>query len=284
MAEQVPMSGFGVPPLPQSAQVSERPSAGNMQPGFVPPAPAPAPAAPAPAADGMYTQAQVDAMIAAAKAPAAAPAPGPAANPSSLIQAPALEGSADPVLKSYTEMFIASSEGLDLDRVVGKALAFGDASLIDIAYLQEKGGARAANLITMAQAIVQRVQSQAEAGEQAAYAAAGDKAAWHAAASVFDQSAPAHTKMVVKQMLDSGNAEAVAAAAKTVVEFAQKSGQVVNRPGLLHAGAGGSGTAQALSKVDFQTEHAKLNTNDPAYTAKRGELFNRRALGKSLGI
>ncbi len=291
MAENVPMNGFGVPPLPTTAQPSgnpQPPSAASMQPGFVTPPAAPAaaqPAAPAAAPAGAtYTQAQVDAIIAASLGGAAAPA-APQVNPGAGITPPQLTaGASDPVLSSMTAMLTASAPGLDIDRAIGKALAYGDPALIDLAYMGEKGGANAQHLIVMAKALVERVQVQAAAGEQAVFAAAGGKDAWHAAAGVFDKNAPAHVKQVVKMMIDSGNASQMEAGAKMVVDFGKNSGLMPTAPGLVHAGAGGAGTAQALSREEFQTLHFKLNPNDRDYNLQRDQLLQRRQLGKSLGM
>jgi hypothetical protein len=285
MAENVPVGGFNVPSVPAGAQVNERsqPAAANMQPGFVPPA--------APAGQGgTFTQADIDAAVAAATRQPAAPAV-PAAQiaplvPGAAIHRPPTELTTanDPVLSSMTAVFTSVGGDVDLDRAVGKALMYGDASLIDLAYLTEKGGANAAHLTVMAKAIVERVQAQAEAGAQAVFAVAGDQAQWQAAAAVFDQSAPAHTKLVIKQMLDSGNPQAISAAAKSVVEFAQSSGQLVQRPGLVQAGAAQLSSAQGLDKVGFQAELRKLAPNSRSYEADRAQLFQRRSLGKSLGL
>lgn len=290
MVENVPVSGFNIPPAPAGAQVVERPNAGNMQPGFVPPAtPAPAaPAASAPGAPATYTQEQVDAMLAAARGGQPvppAPAPSAAILPNATSTPEELRTANDPVLQSMTNFFLASAQGVDLDRAIGKALAYGDANLIDMAYLTEKGGPQAAQLAVMAKGIVDRVQAQAQAGEQAVYSQAGGKEQWTASAAVFDQAAPAHLKLVVKTMLDSGNNESISAAAKMVVEFAQNSGSLPNRPGLINAGAPTSAAqGQALDKAAFQELHRKLDPNSPNYVNEKNQLFQRRQLGKSLGL
>jgi hypothetical protein len=285
---QVPTNGFGVPPAPPGATTNEgRPPASSMTPGFVvPAAPAAAPVA-APTA-GTYTKADLDAAVAAALAgkaapAAAAPTGAPVLTPGAAVNVGELNVASDPVLKGMTDMFAASGTGIDLDRAIGKALVYGDAALIDTAYLTEKGGAQAANLALMAKAIVGRVVDQAAAGEQAAFAAAGGKAQWQAAAGVFDQKAPAHTKLVVKSMLDSGNPELIAAASKTIVEFASGSGFVPVAPHLQAPTSGGGGV-QALDKNGFQAELRKLNPNSPSFTQDRETLFVRRHMGKKLGV
>jgi hypothetical protein len=171
-----------------------------------------------------------------------------------------------------------------MDRAFGKALEFGDPSLIDMAYITEKGGAVAENLKAIAQGIVDRVQYQAQAGEAAVYAIAGDKAQWDTALAVFDAKAAPHVKTVVQTMIDSGNLGAIQSAAQMVVEFSKGSGRMVNAPGLINAGASNGNAASGLSKVEFQKLHSKLDPNSPSYTADRGQLYARRSVGKQLGL
>lgn len=296
MAEAVHMGagGFAVPPIPDGAQVHERsgnspPPAAAQVPGFVAP-PAPAPAAPA----GTFTAEQVQAMIAdalkqaqpqaAAPAPSAAPA---ALAPAAAINTPAeLTAATDPVLSSMTAIFTSTVTGLDISRALGNALTHGDPNLIDVAYIREKGGAQADHLLTLAKGIIGRVEAQAQEGVRAVHAAAGGEAQWNASVGVFNTSAPAHQKLVVRQMLDSGNPEMVQAAAQTVVEFAKNSGMVPVAPGLVQAGAAALGSAQGLSKADFQRELLALKgrANQPGYEQARAELYQRRSLGKQLGM
>lgn len=285
MAEHVAVSGFNVPPAApgadeRGAPAPVQPPAGNMAPGFVPPN-----------QGGTFTQAQVDAQIAAAiaaatKAPAA-PAPAAPAPVLPVSQGAGFnlseEVGSDPVLASFTQAFSAIGNGIDINRAIGNALTHGNAALIDTAYLAEKGGAQAAQLQTIAQAIVDRVQTQTAAATDAVYSTAGGKEQWTTAAAVFDQNAPKHLKVVIANLLESGNAESIRAGAQTVIDFVKQNGLVSNPAVLLNAGAGNLGSGQALSKAEFQDLHAKLDPNGRNYAAERESLFARRSLGKQLG-
>lgn len=267
-AQNVPVVGGNIPPIPAQSQPSNLPPQG-MQPGFV-----------NPDAPQGITQAQVDAQIAAALA-AAKPAPAtpvPSPVPDFAANAPA-----DPVLASLTDVFVKVGNGLDLDRAIGKALQYGDPALIDKAYITEKGGATATQLATLAEAIVTRVQTQTSEAVNSVYSTAGDKASWDAAAAVFNQQAPAHLKMVIAQMLESGNPQAVKAAAQSVVDYTRNNG-LVSAPGqYVNAGATGASAAQALDKEGFQEALRSLDRNSRTYETQRQDLFVRRALGKQLG-
>ncbi|NYW24518.1 hypothetical protein C6506_28920 [Escherichia coli] len=76
----------------------------------------------------------------------------------------------------------------------------------------------------------------------------------------------------------------VQAGAKLIVQFSQLSGAVPQR-GTPYAPAMPVTQAQnALTKEQFKQEVAKLNPNDPNYAQLYQELYNRRALGKRLGL
>lgn len=274
MAENVPVAGFSVPPVPGN---DGRPAASSMEPGFVrqaPQIPAPVPA-PAPDA-GLLTPAQVQEQIAAALALAK---PAQAAPPAYDFA----DTSNDPVLNSLQSVFASVGAGIDIERALGKALTYGDPALIDLAYIKEKGGATADQLAIVAKAIVERVQTQTESATSAVYDTAGGKPQWDAAAATFDQNAPAHLKLVIGKLLDSGNRDAVKQAAQAVVDYVKQNGLVPTGAGLLTPNASGMNSAQALTKEDFQAALQKLDPNARNYDATRQDLFARRSLGKQLG-
>lgn len=272
MADAVPTSGFSVPPAP---------GAHERQPA--PAAPAPAPAAPAPVAPQPLTQADLQAVIAqlAPQAPAPATPAAPVQNQPQFVANEDMPN--DPVLASFTQAFTAIAQGVDIQRAIGNALTHGNPALIDMAYLAEKGGAQAEQLKTIAKAIVDRVQSQTAEAASAVYDAAGGQEHWTAAAAAFSQSAPPHLKLVVKQLLESGNREGVKAGAQTVIDFVRQGGLVVV-PGKQVQAGGGMAAAQALSKEQFQTELFKLDKNSRTFEQDRATLFARRQAGKQLGL
>lgn len=286
MTTAVPTNGFNAPP-----GVNVPPP--NMEPGFVqnpagstPPAePATAPAAaPAPSA----LDAQVAALLAAlqaqqAPAPAAAPAvpDGNVQNPTGLnsLDPATLE---DPILRSMATVMQTVGKDLDMDRVFSKALDHGDASLIDAAYLREKGGANADQLLVIAQGIVQAVNAQAAAVTAEVHNLAGGSQNWEASVAAFNKNAPVEFRQVVALMLDSKDKGKISAGAKLVVEFSKGSGLIPNAQPLIQAGAG-SGAAQALTKEAFQAELRKLNPHSREFSEQRQALFARRQIGRNLG-
>lgn len=193
----------------------------------------------------------------------------------------------DPVLRSMGQMIQTVGKDLDLNRVLGNALAHQDPSLIDIAYLVEKGGANASQIAQMAQSLVQSVSAVSARTTQEVYASAGGEAQWNAYTATFNQSAPAAYKQVVAQMLDSGNPAQIQAAAQTIVQYGQQNGRVpVPAQGMGSLPNGGLGGAQGLSAAEFKTQlhalDAGRNTN-PNWEQARADLFTQRAIGARMG-
>lgn len=285
MAEQVPTNGFVAPP-----GVNIPPS--NMEPGFVqnpaqPPA-NPAPAAQAPATTNDALNTQVQALLTALQAQNAATA--------SVTAAPATEAKTpggyndldaatidDPILRSMATVMQTVGKDLDMDRVFSKAIEHGNPALLDLAYLREKGGANAPQLITIAEGIVQAVNAQADATTKEVHALAGGSTQWDASVAAFNTGAPQELRQVVALMLDSKNKSQINAGAKLVVEFAKGSGMIPNVNPLVQNGGSAVSAAQALTKEGFQAELRKLNPNAREYHAEREALFARRAMGRRLG-
>ena len=190
----------------------------------------------------------------------------------------------DPIIRSMANVMQAAGKDLDLDRVLGKALAHGDVGLIDAAYLQEKAGANAANLLEIARGIVQAVEAKSTAITQSVYAAVGGEAQWSTSVAAFNKAAPEALRVTVAQMLDSTNEKAIMAGAKIVAEFGKASGLLPQAAGLVNTAAGAANAAQGLSKAQFQEELRKLDPNARDYEQSRQALFTRRSLGKSVGL
>lgn len=298
MADMVATNGFiGVPPA-------------GAKPGFTPPvddaakaaaeaaakaaaeAAGAAKAAPAGAADESGLAAAIAALTAALGAGDGKPAPAVgegevagsagAADSLNAFDPASLQ---DPILRSMATVMQSIGKGIDMDRVFSKALEHGDAGLLDVAYLREKGGENAEQLLTIAQGIVSAVNAQGEALQKSVHEAAGGSATWNASTAVFNKAAPSELRTVAKLLLDSGDANKVKAGAKLVVEFAKSKGLVPQHSARVADGSTAAMPAAAgLSKPAFQDELRKLNTQARDYTEQREALFARRAFGRTIGL
>ena len=299
---QVPNQGFQVPPAgdpPRMPNGNGNPiAAPNQQPGWVQnpgQQPQQQTQQPAPQNQQPADLTNVVALLQAALAGQQAPAPqAPAQQPAADAVRPNwMQSSAnefdvnqinDPIIKSMATVLQTAGKDLDLDRVLGKALAFGDPALVDVAYLRDAGGPQAAQLAEIAKGIVQAVNAKAEAVTNEVYASVGGEAVWHASVAAFNQSAPHELKVTVAQMLDSANENFIKAGAKIVAEFGRNSGLIPQQgaPLLNSASAGVQG--QGLTREQFQAELRKIDPNSPGFEQAREALFARRALGKRSGL
>ena len=297
---EVPNQGFQVPPAgdpPRMPQGNGQPIvAPNQQPGWVQnPGQQPQPQQPAPQgqqpADLTNVVALLQAALAGQQAPAQqAPAQQPAVDAvrPNWMQSSANEFDVnqinDPIIKSMATVLQTAGKDLDLDRVLGKALSFGDPALVDVAYLRDAGGPQAAQLAEIAKGIVQAVNAKAEAVTSEVYSSVGGEAVWHSSVAAFNQSAPHELKVTVAQMLDSTNENFIKAGAKIVAEFGRNSGLIPQQgaPLLNSASAGVQG--QGLTREQFQAELRKIDSNSPGFEQAREALFVRRALGKRSGL
>lgn len=290
MTQAVPTNGFNVPSGGATVTGAQNLPPANLAPGFANPQPAAAtPPVAAPAAKP--AEGNLDASVAALLAALQAQQPAPTATTS--VPAEAVAGKLngfdvatleDPILRSMATVMQTVGKDLDMDRALGLAIERGDTGLIDKAYLREKGGANAEQLITIAEGIVQAVEQQATAVTKEVHTLAGGEAGWNVAVAAFNKSASPEMRSVVKLMLDSEKKSQITAGAKLVVEFAKQSGFVPTVNALVQNGGSAASSAQALSKEGFQEALRTLDPNSRQYQNQRSELFARRQQGKQLGM
>lgn len=292
MTQAVPTNGFsGVPGGAVVDGGVQNVPPQNQEPGFVPAPAAGTPANPAaaPAAQPSNVDQTVAALLAALKAQTpAAPSATPNAPADSVAEGKlnGLDVSTieDPILRSMATVMQTVGKGIDMDRALGIAIERGDPGLIDQAYLREKGGDNAEQLITIAKGIVQAIEAQSVAVTAEVHSLAGGEAGWQTAVAAFNKSASPEMRSVVALMLDSEKKSQITAGAKLVVEFAKQSGFVPTVNPLVQNGGAAASSAQALSKEAFQTALRSLNPNTREYQNQRAELFARRQQGKNLGM
>ena len=295
---QVPNQGFQVPPAgdpPRMPNGNGHPiAAPNQQPGWVQNPGQPQQQTQQPTQQDMSNVAAMLQAALAGQQPANAQATAQPAQPQAdAIRPNWMQSSAnefdvdqinDPIIKSMATVLQTAGKDLDLDRVLGKALAFGDPALVDLAYLRDAGGPQAAQLAEIAKGIVQAVNAKADAVVSEVYASVGGEGVWHSSVAAFNQSAPHELKVTVSQMLDSTNENFIKAGAKIVAEFGRNSGRIPQQgaPLLNSASAGVQG--QGLTREQFQAELRKIDSNSPGFEQAREALFARRALGKRSGL
>lgn len=281
MAEAVAISGLGVAAaIPAHAQVA----------GFAPPKQEVKPTAEAPAEQVKETpqsSGTPDALLQAIQdLTKSMSGSAPAVTPTEDLNSLDISKIEDPTVRSMASALKTLGKGLDMNRALGKAIETGNAEFIDRAYLAEKGGALAPDLINIAEGILTTLETKATESVTKVYTKAGSKESWDAASSAFDTNAPQSLKLAVKTMFDSGNLQHIDAAAELVITYAQQNGHISARNGTIQGGDARAGQGQGYTKEQFQAELFKLNQNmnDRDYAAKRADLFDRRRLGVTVGI
>lgn len=293
----------GVPALPAVAEPSGNgnPIKGpNQQPGFVPPPAIPGqeqpPQQPAQPANGQPNTADLVALLAAAlKETGAQPNPDVPVDQqvADAVRPAWMKESAndfdvstidDPIIKSMATVLKTAGKDLDLDRVIGLALDRGDVSLIDAAYVKEKAGDKAGDILEIARSIVTAVDAKSTAITAEVHEMLGGEANYSAAVAAFNKNAPSEVKLLVSQMLDSTNEKHIKAGAKLVAEYGRASGLMI-QPGapLVGITSAVSGQGQGLSAAEFKQELGKLDLYASDYNEQYQALHERRALGKSTG-
>lgn len=286
--------GFAVPPAGAPASVPPTTQQPIAAPGQVPgwvqnpiPQPAQQPAQGQPSQDVASLTAALTAAIAAQQPAQTAANPVSSERPGWMGASANefdVESISDPIIKSMATVLQTAGKDLDLDRVLGRALTFGDPNLVDVAYIAEKGGPQAQQLAEIAKGIVQAVEAKAQAVTQEVHALAGGEANWSAAVAAFNQAAPQELKMAVAQMLNSTKDASIKAGAKLVSEFGKNSGYIPQQGAALLNSASVGAQAQGLTKAQFQEELRKLRPDTAGFEEAREALFARRAVGRRVGL
>lgn len=184
---------------------------------------------------------------------------------------------------SYAQPGIAYIEnacekaGVDLDRAFQVAVERGDTDLIDSAYLREKLGKDADAVIRQATALFDYSANKAAESMNAVFEAVGGEQNLRQAVPYFNQSADAAERAEVKYLLDSGNKELMARAARRIVEHAKNAGMQYsqgNQP------LGSPSTAKGLSRAEYIEAISQKNITQEQYETLR----EQRKLGAQQGI
>ncbi len=280
------------PQAPPSVDPTVVPPPNQQTPGMLPPPGTP----PAGVDQAEYKEflAFKEAKAKAAAVPAPSATPTPASEPVKITPSESNESvnlmdnaaGSDPVMKSMLTVFDHGAKGLDRSRALGNALARGDASLVDVAYIREHGGEQAESLIEVAKSIVTHATAAVAEVSTAILAASGGQAGWDAAAAAFNKTALPSMRDYVAKEMESGNRARILAAAAFVTDHAKGSGLVTNQGVVVQPGGGNNGnpSESALSKGDFKAELAKLDKRDRQYQAKTDALFERRVRGANAGL
>lgn len=185
----------------------------------------------------------------------------------------------DIAVSTFARSTGASSD--DFQRACQNALDYGDADLIDKAFIKERFKDRADDALAIAEAVVEQVGIDKQRLISDVYTLAGDEAKWKESLGVYKQHAPAGLQKALSMMFNSGDPASVKEAAQLVVDFAKGSGVMPAAPGRFTAGSGFA-DASGLSATEFQAAVGKLNQSSRTYSADYNKLIEMRRIGKQL--
>lgn len=193
----------------------------------------------------------------------------------------------DPSVKRIVQLMDTHYPSLDRQRLMGKALEFGDPDFIDTNYLRDQIGDQADILVPFLEEIVETTQQGYESLVQDIYKEVGGQERWQGIAQVFTQSAPASIRSVAKQLIDSQDLDQIGQGIRLILDYAEQSGIAPKPPRLIQGQGFTQGGGHGLSAEDFKAELAKVgsrNSNPRNYDKLVTELRQRRALGIELGL
>lgn len=169
---------------------------------------------------------------------------------------------------------------IDADRAFSKAIEYGDAGLIDAAYLKDALGDKAESVLKMAQSLFVAAEAKANAVVEQVYTQFGGKANVDQAVKFMNEKAPQEMRAAMAALLDSGQQQNIAYAVKQIVEFAGKAGAVRQLAGAMPLGT--PSAQRGLSQDAYREAIGKLpwNADDREFQ----KLADLRRLGKQQGL
>jgi len=171
----------------------------------------------------------------------------------------------------------------DVSKAMELAYATGDVNKIDTAFLKERYGDKADQAIALVQAVFEADVSAKESLLKDVYNTAGGEEQFKRCVDLFKQGAKPALQAVVKNMLDSGDAEAVRQAAALIAEYGDKSGAFVQKQGDRLNAQAGVVAGQGLSRDEFLAARRQLNPMSRSYRSDFDKLIELRQLGKASG-
>lgn len=197
---------------------------------------------------------------------------------------PALHPTGNKALDIAVSAFVSATgtSEEDISKAMEAAYEAGDAKYIDKEFLKSRFGDKADQAIALAEAVFEADAQAQKDLLDSVYSTAGGKEQFDACSALFKEHAKPAMRAVVKNMLDSGDPEAVREAASLIAEFGKQSGAMVEKDGSRQIAAAGVVPGQGLSAQEFQAARQQLNPMSRSYRDDLAKLIDMRRLGKQL--
>lgn len=171
----------------------------------------------------------------------------------------------------------------DISKAMEAAYEAGDVKYIDKEFLKSRYGDKADQAIALAEAVFEADIQAQQTLLDSVYSAAGGKEQFDVCSALFKEHAKPAMRAVVKNMLDSGDPEAVREAASLIAEFGKQSGALVEKEGSRQLAAAGVVPGQGLTAQEFHDARHALNSLSKTYHDDMARLMDLRRLGKQTG-
>lgn len=188
----------------------------------------------------------------------------------------------DPQFKPIAMYLDKVCKDIDVNRAFGNAVAYGDVSLIDKAYLQEKLGDQATEVAELAGSLFNAAVERANSQVNEIYNQFGGKSEVDQAIKFFNSKCDLDTRKVLSSLIDSGAKENITYALKQIVDFAKSRGGVITKSKTAVIGQQRQGSNRGLSKEEYHSALVKLGPRAPK--AELDKLYRARALGREQGL
>lgn len=190
----------------------------------------------------------------------------------------------DPEVARFVRLLDTHYPNIDRERVLGRAIEFGDPSYIDTGYLRDVAGDHADILEGYFTDVVERYGNAVETTVKEIYEAAGGEQQWGAIRDTFTRHAPESVKSIVRQLIDSKDPAEVKQGLEFIFDYSAKVG-LVDTPAKRVGTSGNAGAG--LSAEQFRAEVRKLggrNRDPRGYDKAVEALKQRRTLGIEIGL
>lgn len=205
--------------------------------------------------------------------------------PEKVADAPAVvKSTGNKALDIAVQSFVktaGATEG-DISKALEQAYESGDVRLIDRAFLKERFGEHSDQAIQLAEAVMEYELEASQKLLTDVYSLSGGQEQFQKAVGIFKEHAPKGMQSVVKQMLDSNDADTVKEAASLIVEYGKTSGAMTQVDKRTIAGAGFAASA-GISYEEFNKAFAQLKNTSRTYNQDMAALMEARRIGKQLG-
>lgn len=198
-----------------------------------------------------------------------------------------VEALGDEFISAQVQLLKSYLPDLDLEKALGRALEYGDKSLIDGFYIREVAGDRAGDVVRHLESLYDNAEQRTQELANEIVQLAGGQDRWQSAVNSFNAKAGEGVKRIVRELLSSYNQRDYLEAAQVVLNYATTEGGI-NQPANLHTpqAPANAGVDEPLTQAEYVKEIKKAQAIRDRRERHQVEddLAKRRAASRRAGI